>query len=347
MRSHYHEELMGRNSLCLLGGTFDRFHVGHEQLLRVCLEQSDEVQVWLICDEMARKKDSRVLSWDERSNQISAWAEGAGLSGRLSIHLLEDKVGPAPTSNDADAIGCTKETRPTCEVINSKRQHVDLPPLAIIEVDHVLDMDGEIVSSRRIRAGEIGRDGISWLGDAEMQIDQRMPVILDDELKHPFGTLHEGSESNLSEAMRKALATIVDESPKLIAVGDVCVHTLVDMGQIPDVAFVDGMTKREAWAPAADLDRTVFRSLLTCTSPPGVITAELKQVTSAALSNSEPTLVVVNGEEDLAPLIVHLIAPLGCAVVYGQPGKGVVLRRTTEETKENCRRLLDVFTREV
>jgi len=49
----------------------------------------------------------------------------------------------------------------------------------------------------------------------------------------------------------------------------------------------------------------------------------------------------------LAPLIVHLLAPLGCAVVYGQPGKGVVLRITTEETKENCRRLLDVFTREV
>jgi hypothetical protein len=119
------------------------------------------------------------------------------------------------------------------------------------------------------------------------------------------------------------------------------------MNEIPDLAFVDGMTKREDWPSAADLDRTVFTSLSICTSPPGVITADLKLTTKLALSNSEPTLVVVNGEEDLAPLIVHLLAPLGCAVVYGQPGKGVVLRITTEETKENCRRLLDVFTREV
>ena len=338
---------MGRNSLCLLGGTFDRFHVGHEHLLTTCLEQSDEVQVWLISDEMAQRKNPLVLSWEARNDEISAWAEGAGFSERISLHILKDKVGPAPTSKEADAIGCTLETRPTCEVINSRRQHGGLSPLNIIQVGHISSSDGEIVSSSRIRAGEIGRDGCLWLGDAEMNTDQRMPAMLDDELKQPYGTLYEGPESNPSVAMRKALATISNESPKLIAVGDVCVHALVDMNEIPDLAFVDGMTKREDWAPAADLDRTVFTSLSTCTSPPGVITADLKLATKVALSNSEPTLVVVNGEEDLAPLIVHLLAPLGCAVVYGQPGKGVVLRITTEETKENCRRLLDVFTREV
>jgi len=66
-----------------------------------------------------------------------------------------------------------------------------------------------------------------------------------------------------------------------------------------------------------------------------------------ALLNSRPTLIVVNGEEDLAPIIVHLLAPIGCAVIYGQPGKGVVVRITSQETKENCRRILDVFTKEL
>lgn len=339
--------MMGHHSLCLLGGTFDRFHVGHEHLLTTCLEKSETVQVWLISDELAQKKDPLILSWEARNNEILLWAEESGYSENLTIHLLNDSIGPASTCEDADAIGCTPETISACEVINSRRQHRGLLPLSIIEADHVSCSDGNIISSSRIRAGQIGRDGCSWLGDSEMYIDQRMPEILDDELKKPYGTLFEGPESNTSIAMKKAIATIHDNSPKLIAVGDVCVQTLVEMNIVPDIAFVDGMTKREPWAPAADLDRTLFTSLTTCTSPPGVITADLKLATKVALSNSEPTLVVVNGEEDLAPLIIHLIAPLGCALVYGQPGKGVVLRITTEETKKNCRRLLDVFTRVV
>jgi len=338
---------MRRNSLCLLGGTFDRFHVGHEHLLSTCLEQSDSVQVWLISDEIAQKKTPLVLSWDVRKNEIMDWAEMSGYSKHLTIHLLNDPIGPASTSEEADAIGCTAETRPACEDINSRRQHRGLSLLSIIEVNHVSSSDGKFVSSSRIRAGDIGRDGCRWLGDAEMYIDQRMPDILDDELKQPFGILFEGPEANTSIAMKKALASIQESSPKLIAVGDVCVQTLVDMNVIPDIAFVDGMTKRVPWAPAADLDRTAFTSLTTCTSPPGVITADLKLATKVALSNSEPTLVIVNGEEDLAPLIIHLMAPLGCALVYGQPGKGVVLRITSEDTKNNCRRLLDVFTRVV
>ncbi len=338
---------MDRVSLCLIGGTFDRFHVGHEHLLNTCLEKSDTVQVWLISDEIAKKKNPLILSWDERKNDILVWVEKFGFSENLTIHLLNDSIGPAATTQEADAIGCTTETRAACEDINSRRQHRGLPQLSIIEANHVSSPDGNIISSSRIRAGEIGRDGTCWLGDAEMYIDQQMPEILDSELKKPYGTLFEGPESNTSIAMKKAISTIQENCPKLIAVGDVCVQTLVEMNIIPDVAFVDGMTKRKPWGPAADLDRTVFTSLTTCTSPPGVITADLKLATKVALSNNEPTLVVVNGEEDLAPLIIHLIAPLGCALVYGQPSKGVVLRITTEETKNNCRRLLDVFTRVV
>ena len=62
--------IMRRNSLCLLGGTFDRFHVGHEHLLTTCLEKSETVQVWLISDEIAQKKTPLVLSWDVRKNEI-------------------------------------------------------------------------------------------------------------------------------------------------------------------------------------------------------------------------------------------------------------------------------------
>jgi uncharacterized protein (UPF0218 family)/phosphopantetheine adenylyltransferase len=296
---------------------------------------------------VANSKDPLILDFQTRQQEVISWAEENDCSDSLSIHILEDAVGPAPTSTDADSIGCTPETRSACEAINSSRKISGLEPLAIIESDHVLGSAGVVISSSRIRAGEINRQGQPWLGEAEIYLDQRMPSILDDELKQPFGTLHEGPESKPEIAMKKALASISKHAPKLIAVGDVTVQTLIDMGEVPDIAFIDGMTKREIWPQAENLDRTIFHHLSTCINPPGLITADMKLATKVALSNSQPTLVVVNGEEDLAPIVVHLLAPLGCAVLYGQPGKGVVVRITSQATKENCRRLLDVFTREL
>ena len=51
-------------------------------------------------------------------------------------------------------------------------------------------------------------------------------------------------------------------------------------------------------------------------------------------------MVNVLGEEDLAPLIIHPLAPIGAIVLYGQPGKGLVLRICDEESKLRCRNLL-------
>jgi len=338
---------MGRHSLCLLGGTFDRLHAGHQHLISICLQQSDKLQIWLTSDNMAKQKTPIVLDWEFRKQDILDWATLNGLNGRISIHLLENEVGPASTSVEADSIGCTPETESACEGINNLRISEDLAPLSIIVAEHVLGPDGKIISSSRIRDGEIDSQGQPWLGEAEIYLDQRMPAVLDDELKQPFGTLHEGPESRPEIAMRKAIESISELTPKLIAVGDVTVQTLVDMGKIPDISFIDGMTKREVWAEAENLDRELFPHLSTCSNPPSLITADLKLATKVALLNSRPTLIVVNGEEDLAPIIVHLLAPIGCAVIYGQPGKGVVVRITSQETKQNCRRLLDVFTKEL
>jgi uncharacterized protein (UPF0218 family) len=34
---------------------------------------------------------------------------------------------------------------------------------------------------------------------------------------------------------------------------------------------------------------------------------------------------------------------LGAIIVYGQPGKGVVVRKTEEESKERCKDILSKF----
>ena len=57
--------------------------------------------------------------------------------------------------------------------------------------------------------------------------------------------------------------------------------------------------------------------------------------------NAESTIIIVDGEEDLAPLILHPLAPMGSVILYGQPGRGVVIRFTDLDSKSRCRELLE------
>jgi len=62
-----------------------------------------------------------------------------------------------------------------------------------------------------------------------------------------------------------------------------------------------------------------------------------------ALSDEVPVVVVVDGEEDLAPLFIHVLAPINAVVMYGQPNQGVVVQPSHLGTKQRCRRLLELF----
>ena len=46
-------------------------------------------------------------------------------------------------------------------------------------------------------------------------------------------------------AMTEALESINRQNSSLVAVGDVSVATLLEMGVMPDIGLVDGMTKRQ------------------------------------------------------------------------------------------------------
>ena len=133
-----------------------------------------------------------------------------------------------------------------------------------------------------------------------------------------------GPEDVPEVAMSAAMENIAPGG--LVAVGDVSVATLLDIGVVPDIALVDGMTKRKELLEKVDLSG--FDILLNASNPAGEITPSLIDSISAALHNDQTTCIEVDGEEDLAPMIIHLLAPLGTNVVYGQPGKGVVLRIT-------------------
>ena len=205
------------------------------------------------------------------------------------------------------------------------------------------DMTGDIISSSRIRNGYIDAEGHPWFSSAWLGCTLRMHPRAEPELKTPMGELFEGPENMPIVAMTAALETLSLGETMLIAVGDVTVATLLDVGVVPELAFIDGQTKRTALEKDAQVDTSAFGQVLHATNPAGVLTPSLHDAIMEAMASDLSSVVVVDGEEDLAPLFVHLLAPVHAVVLYGQPGKGVVVQSSRLATKQRCRRLLELF----
>lgn len=336
-------------ALGLLGGTFDRFHKGHRKLLEIGLSECQNLEIWMTSDNLAKGKDPRIESWSDRKELIINTLEGDVLE-RISFHVLEDLYGPATIREDVQAIVCTPETVENCKKINSLRLENSLAPLHIIIAEHELDWKGRPISSTNIRRGIMDREGYPWLHEEIGLFDLILNRDVELSLKTPFGQLVEGDENKPKLAMKEVLSRISDSTGPIIAVGDVTVKALQDLGRSADIALIDGMTKRQKWARSSEIDEGLFDTVLRCSNPPGKITPELYRCCIEAISKfgygidegkSQSTLIVIDGEEDLAPLIIHPLASLGSVILYGQPGKGVVIRYTDLDAKSRCRSLLE------
>ena len=78
------------------------------------------------------------------------------------------------------------------------REEEGLYPLTIISVPHELSENGEIISSSRIREGEIDREGKSWFNYQMIESDLYLTKEVESMLKDPFGKLFEGPEDDHS-----------------------------------------------------------------------------------------------------------------------------------------------------
>lgn len=148
-----------------------------------------------------------------------------------------------------------------------------------------------------------------------------LPDALRAELKDPVGPVYTDPAALLADAGRP-----------LIAVGDVVTaHLLTET--TPDVALVDGKTEREALADDRRVDRDAFDRVVYVRNPAATLSEELLVELADALADDATTLLVVEGEEDLAAVPAIAAAPSGASVVYGQPGEGMVLAAVDSETR--------------
>jgi len=160
------------------------------------------------------------------------------------------------------------------------------------------------------------------------------------ELQKPFG--HLCSHADCVEKLRAY--------KKIVTVGDITTYTVVQAGIMPDVCIIDGITMRtkvsDEISHAISIEpRTVYE----VDNPPGSISQQLQNAVSGSMKDigrSLRTRIVVNGEEDLAVIPAVIEAPLGTAIVYGQPSEGMVIIVATREKKEKAKRLLREILKE-
>ncbi len=122
----------------------------------------------------------------------------------------------------------------------------------------------------------------------------------------------------------------LDKKP-IIAVGDVVTDTLLEQGLKPDVAVIDGKTRRGPF----EYDNLVeFPTELDIKNPPEIIVRKAWCAFQSAIEKDEPVLIRVEGEEDLLSLVAIVLCPLDGIVIYGVPSEGMVINEVSKDLKE-------------
>lgn len=160
-----------------------------------------------------------------------------------------------------------------------------------------------------------------------------LPPALREAFKEPFGPLYTDIDDLLADA-----------GEPIVAVGDVVTYHLREAGHEPHVAVVDGLTERDAIPEAVrkGLEGAGERRI-EVVNEPAELSRDLLLALREGIEAEADTLLVVEGEEDLATLPAVLATPLGGSVVYGQPGEGMVLIEVTEKARAEMRDLLVRF----
>ncbi len=331
-------------NFCAVGGTFDRLHKGHAALLSTAFRSAKRAVVGITSDAMVVREGKKlprvVQKFEDRVREVRGFLQKKGWLSRARIVKLEEFAGPAKSDPQMDCIAATAETRKAASSVNLLRKKRGLNRLDLVLCPFVRSSDNRHISSTRIRLGESNRLGKIYLREFGGET-RLLPKSLAFALKKPLGLLVcEGRESaakKVARILKKAKPT------KTIAVGDVALSNLAKEGAAIDLGFADLKTMRKKRFQAVRELGFGFQELLVCRNPKSSVSRSLALAAKRAISSGGKTLIRVFGEEDLAVLPAVLFAPLGSVVIYGQPGRGLVVVRVGEKEKEKIARLLSRF----
>ncbi len=160
--------------------------------------------------------------------------------------------------------------------------------------------------------------------DLRPQTAYTLPERLRPALSEPWGPVVDTA----------TLGLMLGRDDTVLAVGDIVSTTLQDLGITPRLFVCDYRTLRGGDDPEllrrlggwGDRETRVE-------NPAATVTREAWDAVREALGQpvGVTTRIVVTGEEDLLGIPCFLEAPLGAIVLYGMPGRGVVVCAVTAE----------------
>lgn len=142
------------------GGTFDILHKGHYMLLQKAFEVGRQVIIGVSSDNYATLKKKKITNeYSIRQEKLKKFIGENFNKSNYSIYQLNDFYGPTVLTREVKAIVTTESTKKNCVKINELRKSKGMPQLEIILVPLVEDKEGRVISSTRIREGEIDING--------------------------------------------------------------------------------------------------------------------------------------------------------------------------------------------
>jgi len=171
--------------------------------------------------------------------------------------------------------------------------------------------------------------------------------VLPEDLRPVLRDLHKYLGGEVIKGNPKDVISRIKEIASMInigrfwVVGDVVCSNFIKYGIKPYVCVIDYRTLREELSHDLDHVSRCFRNVVKVRNPAGTITEE---ALTAITNLKGPSLVIVDGEEDLLGLVAILAADDGDVVTYGlPPNVGVVLIRVCGRVKELTNELLKEF----
>ncbi len=145
-----------------VGGTFDELHKGHKILLLGAFDSGEHVIIGLSSDQFIKKmgKPHATADYAERLRELKKFLRAQNLQDRATIIEIDDPSGGVLSPNNPiEALVVSRETEPTARKLNDQRLEIEMPTLEIIVIDMVPSDNHSLISTTRIRSGEIDREG--------------------------------------------------------------------------------------------------------------------------------------------------------------------------------------------
>lgn len=333
-----------RFNLIACGGTFDHFHKGHKEFLRFALSFSSKVILGLTSEAFVKDKKcwGNIESYERRKSVLEEFLIKEKARDCVKIVQIDDIFGPTLTPDlPIEAIVVSKESLKNAKIINEKRQKIGLACISILTCPMVKGSDGKIISSTRIRKGEITREGRPYLNPLWLTKTLLLPEDVRSRLKQPLGLLIKDLKTWI------VLQDFLGAS-SIVTIGDVVTKSFNTLSLKPRIAVIDfHVGRKKQFSSFGELGFLGEEEIIEVDNPAGCLTPLLFKAVFQifhTLSSKGHVLLVINGEEDLSVLPFLLLCPLGFVIFYGQLGGGVVKVEVSEENKQKAYDFVSQFT---